>query len=423
MGWSVERGFHDMRMWVYILRRMILLVPVIIGVMTITFVLVSSLPVHERLSSQFGAAPPRVPWLYQPTRPCPTNPSQECRNSVYFEDLAKLGLNKPIPVQWAVYIYNSFTLNWGTVGNGSTAGQTFQATQGQPVATVLSWFLPYTLELAAMALAIILLIAIPLGNLAAVNRNRPVDQSARILSFSGYALPSFLLSSLALMAAVIAFGSGTGFFAHPPWCVGSGETTWQEFTGSWPTYTCYGLSAAAGNQGYPTWLVDGFISHPTGFPTVDALIHGQGWLALDTVLRILIPAAVIAFASIAGLLRFVRNSMLEVMNLDFVRTARAEGVPEQTVVKRHAGRNSLNVTITVLGLTFAAFIGGFPIIEYVFKLNGVGLILAYSVQIDKGGIDFGLVFGATLLFTIIVVLANIIVDVLYAYLDPRVRLG
>jgi peptide/nickel transport system permease protein len=92
-------------------------------------------------------------------------------------------------------------------------------------------------------------------------------------------------------------------------------------------------------------------------------------------------------------------------------------------VTRHAGRNSLNVTITVLGLTFAAFIGGFPIIEYVFKLNGVGLILAYSVQIDKGGIDFGLVFGATLLFTIIVVLANIIVDVLYAYLDPRVRLG
>ncbi|MCI4342709.1 MAG: ABC transporter permease [Thermoplasmata archaeon] len=411
-----------MRMWVYILRRLILLVPVIIGVMTITFVLVSSLPVHERLSSQFGAAPPRDAWLYQPLRPCPTNPAQECRNPVYYEDLAKLGLNKPIPVQWAVYIYNSFTLNWGTVGNGSTAGQTFQATQGQQVSTVLGWFLPYTLELAALSLAIILIIAIPLGNLAAVNRNRPVDQSARILSFSGYALPGFLLSSLALMAAVIAFGAGTGFFAHPPWC-GPGETTWQEFTGSWPTYTCYNISAAAGNQGYPSWLTDGFISHPTGFPTVDALIHGQGWLALDTILRIAIPAMVIAFASIAGLLRFVRNSMLEVMNLDFVRTARAEGIPEQTVVKRHAGRNSLNVTITVLGLTFAAFIGGFPIIEDVFKLNGVGLILAYSVQISKGGIDFGLVFGATLLFTIIVVLANIIVDVLYAYLDPRVRLG
>src|SRR5271170_4631130 len=192
-----------MRMWVYILRRLILLIPVIIGVTTITFVLISALPIHERLSSQFGAAPPRDGWLYQPLRPCPTDPSKECRNSVYYEDLAKLGLNKPIPLQWGVYIYNSFTLNWGTVGNGSTAGQIFQATQGQPVSEVLGWFLPYTLELAALALAIILIIAIPLGNLAAVNRNRPVDQSARILSFSGYALPGFLLSSLALMAAVI----------------------------------------------------------------------------------------------------------------------------------------------------------------------------------------------------------------------------
>jgi ABC-type dipeptide/oligopeptide/nickel transport system permease component len=411
-----------MRMWVYILRRLILLVPVIIGVMTITFVLVSSLPVQERLSSQFGAASPRDAWLYLPTKPCPTDPALQCRNPAYYQFLDRLGLNQPIPVQWGVYIYNSFTLNWGTVGNGSTAGQTFQITQGHPVATVLGWFLPYTLELAALALAIILLIAIPLGNLAAVNRNRPVDQSARVLSFSGYALPGFLLSSLALMALVIAFGTGTHFYAHPPWCP-TGETTWQEFTGSWPTNTCYGISQGAGNNGYPTWLADGAVSSPTGFPTIDALIHGQSWLAADTLLRILVPAMVIAFGSIAGLLRFVRNSMLEVMNLDFVRTARAEGVPEATVVRRHAGRNSLNVTITVLGLTFAAFIGGFPIIEDVFQLNGVGLLLALSVQIDKGGIDFGLVFGATLLFTIIVVTANIIVDVLYAYLDPRVRLG
>jgi peptide/nickel transport system permease protein len=412
-----------MRMWIYILRRLILLVPVIIGVMTITFVLISALPVQQRLSSQFGQAPQRAPWIYEPLKPCPENPGQECRNPTYYYYLNKLGLNKPVPEQWGIYIFNSFTLNWGTVGNGSTAGATFQAAQGQPVATVLSWFLPYTLELAALSLAIILAIAIPLGNLAAVNRNRPVDQSARILSFSGYALPTFLLSSLALMVAVIGVGAGTGFFNHTPWCP-AGETTWQEFTGSWPAATsgCFGLSPTLGNNGYPSWLVGGFISHPTGFPTIDALIHGQTWLAADTLLRILIPAAVIAFAGVAGLLRFVRNSMLEVMNLDFVRTARAEGIPENTVVKRHAGRNSLNVTITVLGLTFAAFIGGFPIIEDVFKLNGVGLILALSVQATHG-IDFGLVFGATLLFTIIVVLANIIVDVLYAYLDPRVRLG
>jgi peptide/nickel transport system permease protein len=115
--------------------------------------------------------------------------------------------------------------------------------------------------------------------------------------------------------------------------------------------------------------------------------------------------------------------MLEVMNLDFVRTARAKGVPEKTVINRHAGRNSLNVTITVLGLTFAFFIGGFPVIEEIFHLNGVGLILAFAVNASSYPIDVALVFGSTLLFTYLVVIANIIVDVLYAYLDPRVRLG
>ncbi|MCI4349818.1 MAG: ABC transporter permease, partial [Thermoplasmata archaeon] len=98
----------------------------------------------------------------------------------------------------------------------------------------------------------------------------------------------------------------------------------------------------------------------------------------------------------------------------------SKGVPESVVVSKHAGRNSLNVTVTILGLTFAGFIAGFPIIEEVFNLKGVGLLLVYSIQQPY---DFGLIFGTTLLFTIIVVFANIIVDILYAYLDPRVRLG
>ncbi|MFZ0829506.1 MAG: ABC transporter permease, partial [Thermoplasmata archaeon] len=99
---------------------------------------------------------------------------------------------------------------------------------------------------------------------------------------------------------------------------------------------------------------------------------------------------------------------------------RAKGVPERQVVNRHAGRNSLNVTVTVLGLTFAFFITGFPIIEEVFQLRGIGFLLALSIQPIQ---DYGLIFGTTLLLTFIVVAANIIVDVTYAYLDPRVRLG
>jgi len=95
--------------------------------------------------------------------------------------------------------------------------------------------------------------------------------------------------------------------------------------------SCSYPGADPSNFGYPGWLYLGVVSHPTGFPTVDAIIHGDGWLALDTVLRMILPALVIAYGSIAILLRFVRNSMLEVMNLDFVRTARAKGVSESSV--------------------------------------------------------------------------------------------
>jgi ABC-type dipeptide/oligopeptide/nickel transport system permease component len=412
-----------MQMWIYVVRRLFLLIPIIIGVMTITFVLTSALPVQQRFIAAHGTPPVRSPWQYnqylQPGQgACPPAPNTKaCPNPLYNQLLNQLGLNKPIPEQWAIYIYHSLTFQWGVVGNDSTASTTITIIKGQPVTTVLSWFLPYTVELALLSLAIILMIAIPFGNLAAVNRNRPIDQGARVISFSGFAVAPFLLSSLVLIAIVVLLGASSGYHTSSPWCPGSGEGTFFEFYGSWPQSTCFA------NAQYPSWLVDGVVSHPTGFPTVDAAIHHQYWLALDSLIRIILPALVIAFGSIAVLLRFVRNSMLEVMNLDFVRTARAEGIPERTVVKRHAGRNSLNVTITVLGLTFAFFIGGFPVIEDVFHLNGVGLMLALAVQQSVAPIDFGLVFGSTLLFTYIVVIANIIVDVLYAYLDPRVRLG
>jgi len=412
-----------MQMWVYIVRRLFLLIPIIIGVMTITFALTSTLPIQQRFIAAHGTPPIRASWEYnQYLLPgqgsCPPAPNtHQCPNPLYNTLLNQLGLDKPIPEQWAIYMGHSLTFQWGIVGNDSTAAQTISTIKGQPVTSVLSWFLPYTIELALLALAIILVIAIPFGNLAAVNRNRPIDQGARVISFSGFALAPFLLSSLVLIAVVVLLGAASGYHTITPWCGSPGEATFFEFYGSWPQQSCFPGSV------YPNWLTDGIISHPTGFPTVDAVIHHQYWLAVDSLVRMILPALVIAFGSIAVLLRFVRNSMLEVMNLDFVRTARAEGVPEKTVVKRHAGRNSLNVTITVLGLTFAFFIGGFPVIEEVFHLNGVGYMLALAVQTSTGPIDFGLVFGSTLLFTYIVVFANIIVDVLYAYLDPRVRLG
>lgn len=420
-----------MRMWIYVVRRVALIVPIIIGVMTITFVLVNALGQTAQIQAAFGNPPVHgTIHTYDPTIPCSDitpGANGTCANPLYEKYASVLGLNKPIFEQWGIYIYRSMTFQWGDVANFSTA---VKATplggliKGKPVASVLSWLLPYTIELALLSLAVILAVAIPLGNLSAVYRNRPVDQASRVMSFSGYALPAFLLGSLIVLGIILALG--TGHFLYTPWC-STGETGLQEITGSWPSVQQFGSCGYAGglatNYGYPGWLTAGVISHPTGFPTIDALIHGQGWLALDTILRMLLPAMIIAFGTIAILLRFVRNSMLEVMNLDFIRTARSKGVPESTVIRRHAGRNSMNVTITVLGLLFAFFLGGFPVIEDVFSLNGVGLIITYSVQSSGGGYDFGLIFGSVLLFTFLVVAANLIVDILYAYLDPRVRLG
>ena len=392
-----------MKMWMYILRRALLLVPVIVGVMTITFLLTSQLPIEDRLISVLG--PSRTG--YSPTIPCSEIGAGNgtCSNPAYVRGVHLLGLDQPIWTQYGTYIEHSLTLQWGYTAPHSPAAAVIGPDE-YPVATVLSWYLPYTLELAGLSLVLILLLAVPIGNYSAVYRNRPMDQGARVMSFSGFALPGFLLAWLLLLGVTFLAGGIS------PECGGT-STHFLDFYNSWPQWTC-----VAGGQ--PSWIGAHLQTSPTGFPTVDALVHGDWWLAGDTVFRMLLPAFAIAYGSVAVILRFVRNSMLEVLNLDFVRTARAKGISESRVVRKHAGRNSLNVTVTVLGLTFAGFIGGFPIFESVFHLNGVGLLLALSIQPPY---DFGLIFGSTLLFTIIVVVANILVDVTYAYLDPRVRLG
>lgn len=429
-----------MRMTTYIARRALQVPAVVIGVVTITFVLFSNLPPQYQMISHFGSPSPKVKCGYQESCTCATlnptsvvgntcycidppikvTPLTQCANPIYKQYYDRLGLNQPIYVQWASYVYRTFTFNWGSVSNSSFLGAQHAQLRGVPVVTAISWELPYTLELAVISLWIILAISIPLGNASAVYRNRPIDQSSRLLSFSGFAFPAFLLGNLLILGLVLLISAHSGFFVKTPWCP-NGNPLQQEITYSLPrSMNCY--SNLPFGASYPPWIGNGIHSTPTGFLTADALIHHDPWLALDSLVRIIVPAFVIAFGVAATLLRFVRNSMLEVMNLDFVRTARAGGVPESRVVSRHAGRNSLNVTVTVLGLTFAAFLGGFPVVEDVFHLNGIGTLLAWAVN-PQPALDFAMVFGGTILFTYIVVVANLVVDLLYAYLDPRVRLG
>jgi peptide/nickel transport system permease protein len=403
-----------MRLWLYVVRRTVLAVPVLIGVMTILFVLQSTLPVPTRLQAQFGSASPKDPWIYQPTRPCPPpNAEQSCPNPTYAIYTARLGLNEPVPVQWATYLGQLFLLQWGYVGNGTTAASSIPDIQGGSVVSVLADVGPYSLELGILAGAMLMGLGIPLGRRAAAARNQASDLSIRGMTLALRAIPPYLMGSLLIMIGYLWLGSLTHWNAASPWCP-TGQVTYLEFSGSWPAASCFpgGL--------YPTWVAHGLGTHPTGFPTVDALLAGYPWLAFDTVLRMLLPALVIALASMALLIRFVRANMLEVLNLDYVRAARANGLPESTVLRHTAGRNAQTLTLTILGLTFATFLGWFPVVELVFGLNGIGSTLAYSAITPY---DFGLLFGITFLLSVLVVAASLIVDLLYAYYDPRVRLG
>jgi ABC-type dipeptide/oligopeptide/nickel transport system permease component len=405
-----------MQMWVYIVRRLLLLIPILIGVLTILFAIISALPVQDRIAAELGAGHGGRPITQ--CIPCPTGTPPNCASSAgpqcvnpeYAPSLARLGLNQPIPVQWGIYVYNGLTLNWGhTSPNSYMSSQIGEASDSIPVTTVLSWYLPFTIQLAALSLLIILALSIPLGNYSAVFRNRPLDQGTRVMSFSGYALATFLLASLLLIAGVDLLGGPSATIC--------GASAYAAVYGSWPVaqtgcYNILGLSWIGVHNFAPT--------SPTGFPIVDSLLHGQYSLAFSAFSREILPALAIAYLSMAGILRYVRNSMLEVMNQDYIRTARAKGVPESTVIRKHAGRNSLTVTVAVLGLTFAFFIGGFPVIEEVFGLNGIGKVLIWSIL---PSFDYGMIFGTTILFTIIVVIANVMVDIIQAYLDPRIRLG
>lgn len=401
-----------MRFWVFIVRRLLLLIPVLIGVMTITFLLVSAVPTIERIEA--SSPPPKTGWVIG--------------SPAYNAALTRLGLNQPVWTQYGIYLYNTFTLQWGyTSPNSGMVLDTPQvracSTAGSstcPVLTLIQAWLPYTIELAAVSLLFVLILAIPLGNYSAVYRNRPLDQATRIFSFSGFALPAFLLGSLLI---ILYYTSTIGSFSSAD-CA---STPLYQLIGSWPPSACW-----APLTSLPYMNAYGGTS-PTGFPTLDAFLYAAShsapagapsnlyWtIATSNFVRLFLPAITVAYGTVAGILRFVRSSMLEVMNLDFIRTARAKGVSEGRVIRHHAGRNSLNVTVTVLGLTFAGFLSGFPVIEDLFNLTGVGRLFTYAL-LDP--IDYGTIFASTVLFTIIIVIANVTVDIVYGYLDPRVRLG
>lgn len=280
------------------------------------------------------------------------------------------GLDKPLPVQYFKYL--------GGVLHGDLGVS--QRTQ-TPVGEDLLQYVPATLELALTAIVISVIIGVSLGIIAAMRRNTWIDQILRVVSLSGVSVPTFWL---ALVCYYV-------FFFKLGWLPGGGR-----------------LNPGASPPPFHT-----------GMYTIDSLIAGNTAKFGDALSHLILPALVLAAFTIGLLTRFTRASMLEVLNNDYVRTARAKGMPERTVIRRHVLRPALVPILTVFGVAFGSLLSGTVLVEKIFSWPGIGQY-AYESALN---LDLPSIMGVSLVVATIYIVINFVVDILYGVIDPRIRVS
>jgi ABC-type dipeptide/oligopeptide/nickel transport system permease component len=337
----------------YIIRRLLLAVVVVFGVTLITFILARVVPQNV---AQVWAG-------FQGFRA-----GEDAVRAVEVQ----YHLNEPIYVQYGYYLRDLVTLNWGT-----------SPITGRPVANDIRTFLPNTIELSAAAMLMAMVIAIPLGIVSATHRNGIGDHLARLLALFGVSAPGFWVAMVLQLIVYYQLG-------------------WVEDPGG-------RLSNAV--------LHSNPVDNVTGFLLVDTVLT-RNWVAFwDALEHLILPTITLALPLIALISRMVRSSMLEVLQQDYVRTARAKGLTEKAVIGRHAFRNAMIPTLTVIALSFGWLLTGAVVTEVVFYWPGIGQYAVGAVM----SFDFPAIIAFTAISATIFVLINLVADLAYAYLDPRVR--
>ncbi len=277
------------------------------------------------------------------------------------------GLDKPLVEQYVIYVEQLFHGNLG-----------ISIRTRRPVADDLRDFFPATFELSLAALIVSILIGIPAGIWSSVMRNRLPDHLVRIFTLIGGSLPIFWLGLI-----LIGF-----FYNNLDWLPGGGR-------------------------------IDQFVTPPrtiTGMYVIDSLLTGNMIALQSSLEHLVLPAFTLGYYSTAVIARMMRSSMLEVLNQDYMRTARAKGLRERAVVVRHALRNALIPTLTIVGVTFGSLLSGAVLTETIFSWPGLGRYATASAI----NLDFPAVLGVTLLAAVVYTLANLAVDMAYHFLDPRI---
>jgi peptide/nickel transport system permease protein len=303
------------------------------------------------------------------------------------------GLNEPIWVQLGIYMKNVFTFDLGESVRFS-----------RPVNQLLIERLPLTTELAVSALTLAVLVGVPLGIIAARRHNTAVDTATMALANVGVSMPVFWLGLM--LAYLFALVLRDTWFALPP----SGRLSAGVF--SVPYFEVWGWELAEGSG----WAK--FHEYVSNHVMFNSLITGQWAVLGDAVKHMILPAVALATIPLSIIARITRSSLLEVMGKDYIRTARAKGAKEIDVVRGHAFRNAMLPVVTIIGLQLGALLGGAVLTETVFNLSGVGRALFDAIT----GRDYAVVQGFTVVVAAGYVIVNLLVDLSYAYLDPRIRL-
>lgn len=339
----------------YIIRRLLFLPVILFGVTILIFGILQLLDPAERAA------------LY--VKDVPKNP-----NAVKLI-IQKYGLDKPIYQQYTDWI--------GKVVKGDLG---WSRTAQRPVLEAILYYFPATLELALLSILPIIGGGVFLGVQAAVHRDKAIDHTARIFSMVGTSFPSFVFALLMLMI----------FYANLQW-----------------------LPPGRLSDDIQRIVNDPSFRQFTGMFTVDGLLNGRMDVTLDALRHLLLPVITLAFINWAIFVRVTRTSMLDVLNQEYVRTARAKGLKEQVVINTHALRNALIPIATLGGLVFIGLLNGVIITETVYNYRGMGWFAANAAL----RLDVISVLGITLFSAGLLVLANLVVDLTYGFLDPRVRVS
>lgn len=310
--------------------------------------------------------------------------SPEMRASLYVKDPRQMGALEEVIRQYGLrdHVLKQYGRWMGNVLKGDLG---YSPSANMPVAQAMKEYLPATIQLAFVTIFLVVLFGVWFGSLSAVHKNKWQDILARFISVGGFSLPIFVLGLLLLMV----------FYGKLGWFAPGGYSVHTDLVIHGPSFKMY-----------------------TGFLLIDSLLNGNLRVFADVLRHLVLPAVTLCIGSFALMVRVMRSSMLEELNKDYIRAARAKGLSDRAVVYKHAGKNAVIPVITLASIQFIRLLGGTVIVETIFDYPGIGRFgVMAAQQLDIAGI-----LGFSLMVAVLFVLGNLLSDILYTAVDPRIRL-